>query len=67
MKIADVMQKFVEPESVAIVGATRHSGEFSMNIMEHIISYGYAGKLYPVNPNAGEILGIKAYADISTL
>ena len=65
MKIAEVMKRFVEPESVAIVGATRKSGEFSMNIMEHLISYGYAGTLYPINPNAAEILGVKAYADIS--
>lgn len=67
MKIAEVMKKFVEPESVAIVGATRKTGEFSMNIMEHLISYGYTGKLYPINPNASEILGIKAYADISEI
>ena len=67
MKIAEVMKRFVEPESVAIVGATRKSGEFTMNILEHLISYGYAGKLYPINPNAGEILGIKAYADISEI
>jgi len=67
MKIAEVMKKFVEPESIAIVGATRKSGEFSMNIMEHLLSYGYAGKLYPINPNAGEILGVKAYADISEI
>ena len=67
MNIAQVMRNFVEPGSVAIVGATRKSGEFTMNILEHIVSYGYAGKLYPVNPNAGEILGIKAYADVSEI
>lgn len=67
MKIAEVMKRFVEPESVAIVGATRKSGEFSLNILEHILSYGYAGKLYPVNPNAAEILGVKTYADISEI
>lgn len=67
MNIAEVMKNFVEPGSVAIVGATRKSGDFSMNILEHILSYGYAGKLYPINPNAGEILGVKAYADISEI
>ncbi len=67
MKIVEVMKKFVEPQSVAIVGATRKTGEFSLNIMEHLISYGYQGKLYPINPNASEILGIKAYADISEI
>ena len=67
MKIAEVMKGFVEPGSVAIVGATRKSGEFSMNIMEHLISYGYAGKLYPINPNTAEILGIKAYAGVSEI
>jgi len=67
MKIAEVMRKFVEPQSVAIVGATRKTGEFSMNIMEHLLSYGYQGKLYPVNPNATEILGVKAYASIADI
>jgi acetate---CoA ligase (ADP-forming) len=62
-----IMKKFVEPQSIAIVGATRKTGEFSMNIVEHILSYGYSGKLYPINPNATEIAGIKAFAAVADI
>jgi acetate---CoA ligase (ADP-forming) len=67
MNIIDTMKKFLEPESIAIIGATRKTGEFSMNIMGHLLSYGYKGRMYPVNPNATEILGIKSYADIKDI
>jgi acyl-CoA synthetase (NDP forming) len=67
MNIIDTMKKFLEPESVAIVGATRKTGEFSLNIMGHLLSYGYKGRLYPVNPHASEILGVKSYAEIKDL
>jgi hypothetical protein len=50
MNIIDTMKKFLEPESIAIVGATRKTGEFSMNIMGHLLSNGYKGRMYPVTP-----------------
>jgi len=59
-----IMKQFMEPRSVAIVGVSRQTGEGSNNILEHILSYGYKGKLYPVNPNATEILGMRTYASI---
>jgi acetate---CoA ligase (ADP-forming) len=64
MNTAHAMKGFIEPRSIAIVGATRRTGEFSMNILEHILSYGFTGKLYPVNPNATEIAGIKAFPTV---
>ncbi len=55
------MDLFFNPDSVAIIGASRSTGPGAFNILENLISYGYGGRLYPVNPKAGEILGVKCY------
>ena len=67
MNTIETMKKFIEPQSVAIVGATRQTGEYSMNILGHLLSYGYQGRLYPINPNASEIMGVKCYPGIKDL
>jgi len=58
------MRLFMEPRSVAVVGATRQSGSDSFNIVQRLTGHGYKGRVYPVNPRASEILGIKAYPTI---
>ena len=63
----DKIKLFLEPKSVAILGVSRDSGEGSFNILDNLLSYGYEGKLYPVNPNASEILGIKAYSNLAEI
>lgn len=35
--------------------------------MKNIIEYGYKGKIYPVNPHADEILGLKAYKSVKEI
>ena len=67
MQTLTQMKQFMEPKSVAIIGVSRDTGEWSFNILEHLLSYGYHGKIYPVNPNASEILGLKSYASISEI
>ncbi|MFZ5634863.1 MAG: acetate--CoA ligase family protein [Bacillota bacterium] len=55
---------FLKPESVAIIGASTRTGPESFNIIEVMKAKGCRGEIYPVNPKAGEILGIKAYPSI---
>ncbi len=64
MNNVDILKRFVEPQSVAVIGATRQSGEFSLNVVDHLLQYGYQGRIYPVNPNAPEIAGVKAYPSV---
>ncbi len=59
------LKPFLEPQSVAIIGLSRRTGEGSNNALENLLGYGYRGKIYPVNPNTSEILGIKAYPSIN--
>ncbi len=61
------MKHFMEPKSVAIIGASRHTGEDAFNILENLLSYGYKGKIYPVNPNASDILGIRCYPNVTQI
>jgi len=61
------MKQFLEPQSVALVGLTRSTGEDSFNVMENLLSYGYQGKMFPINPSTSEILGIKTYPSVAEI
>lgn len=54
-----------KPKSIAVIGASRHPGKIGYTILRNIIEYGYEGKIYPINPKADEILGLKAYKSIT--
>jgi acetyl coenzyme A synthetase (ADP forming)-like protein len=56
-----------EPASVAIIGASRDSNKIGYKFIENINASGYKGKLYPINPEGGEILGYKVYKTMSEI
>ena len=56
-----------EPRSVAVVGASSNAGKLGHTVVSNLVSSGYHGKIYPVNPAGGEILGIPVYRDISSI
>ena len=47
-----------EPRSVAVVGASRERGKIGFAVLKNIISGGYRGPVYPINPAGGVIEGI---------
>ena len=49
---------------MAIIGASRKSGPGSFNLIENMGAFGYEGKIFTVNPQAEEVLDLKAYKDI---
>jgi acetate---CoA ligase (ADP-forming) len=58
------LKPFFEPSSLAVIGASRTPGKGGYNIIENLLGLGYTGKIYPVNPQAKEILGVPVYPDI---
>ncbi len=58
------LKPFFEPGSVAIIGASRTPGKAGHNIIENLLRLGYKGKIYPVNPEAKNILGLPVYPDL---
>jgi len=55
------------PRSVAIVGASDDLAKWGGSALRNLIDGGYAGRIYPVNPRAGELFGLKAYASVEDL
>ncbi len=53
------------PKSVAIVGASSNVDSPGHDYLRAIVDFGFAGAIYPINPRAAEILGIKAYASLT--
>lgn len=61
------LEPFFNPKSILIVGASRKAYTFSYTILKNLLEIFYKGKLYIVNPNADEILGIKAFHSLEEL
>lgn len=58
------MKYFFKSQSVAIVGASTNPKKDGHIILKNIIDSDYSGKIYPVNPNADEVCGLKAYPSL---
>lgn len=58
------IRKLFEPNSVAVVGASRDEEKLGHKIMKNLMEAGFEGKVYPVNPEADEILGRKCYPSL---
>src|SRR3974377_1229909 len=58
---------FFNPKSVAVVGASSDPKKPGNPALRHMISMGYKGKLYPVNPREKGILGLPCYKSVSEI
>ncbi len=56
-----------KPQSVAMIGASATPGKLGYDILYNLIQAGLAGPVYPINPKAEELLGLKVYKDIPSL
>jgi len=58
------MDDFFYPRSIAVIGASREEGKVGHSVLKNLIDAGFVGEIVPINPNANEILGLKAYPTI---
>ena len=63
----EVLDSLLTPKSVAVVGASATPGKIGYSVIKNLIDGGYAGAIYPINPSATEILGIKCYSSVSSV
>lgn len=52
------------PRSVAFIGATESMRKWGFLILNNLLTGGYEGEVYPVNPNRETILGLRAYPSV---
>jgi acetyltransferase len=58
----------LQPKTVAIIGASTTPGKIGYTVVENLIKGGYDKKnIYPINPTATEILGLKVYPNIAAV
>ena len=55
------------PKSVAVIGASTETTKFGTVFLDSLVQFGFKGKIYPVNPQAKEILGLKAYPNVKDI
>jgi acetyltransferase len=55
---------FFNPSSVAVIGASRDPEKLGYAVLSNLKEGGFSGEIYPVNPKADAILGLKAYKSV---
>ena len=61
------LENFFNPQSIAIVGASRQKSKVGHEILTSILNGGYKGKIFPVNPKADTIGQLRCYPDLESI
>jgi len=61
---ASDLSAILEPKSVAVIGASTNIEKIGHKVLKNIVEAGFRGAIYPINPRADEILGLKAYPSV---
>lgn len=67
MAAAQSMRPFFEPRHVALVGASRREGTIGANLLANLLAVPFPGPIYPVNPTADTIQGLRAHPSVSAI
>ena len=59
-----MLETFSCPQAVAVIGASRDKEKLGHGVLSNLIEHGYPGQVYPINPKADEILGLKCYPSV---
>jgi acyl-CoA synthetase (NDP forming)/GNAT superfamily N-acetyltransferase len=61
------LRPLLRPASVVVVGAGRHEGSVGYAVLQNILTGGYTGQLYAVNPHTDAILGVPSFPTVADL
>jgi len=59
-----MLESLFRPKAVAVIGASSKELSIGNRVIKNLIDFGFKGSIYPINPSADEIRGIKAYKSI---
>ena len=63
----DRLDAIFAPETIAVIGASTQKGKVGHDIFANILSGGFTGTLFPVNPKAKSVLSVKCYTSIANI
>jgi acetyl-CoA synthetase (ADP-forming) len=58
------LKKLFCPRSVAVIGASKNPRKIGYELVSNILSGGYEGRLYPVNPEGADVVGLKSFTSV---
>ncbi len=64
VETVDNLKGLLYPKSIAVIGASNTKGKLGWNVFYNLLTHGYQGKLYPVNPRAEKVQGVKAFSSV---
>jgi len=56
--------KFFNPRAVAVVGASESKGKVGYSVLKNLIEFQHPRNIYPINPNAETVQGLKSYPSL---
>ena len=59
-----IINAVLKPKSIAVIGASTNPEKIGYKVVENLKNCGYQNPVYPINPDAEEILGYKCYPNI---
>jgi len=59
-----MLESLLQPNTVAVIGASRSPGKVGHAVVANLIQTGFQGTIVPVNPQAGTVLGLKCHASL---
>jgi acyl-CoA synthetase (NDP forming) len=60
-----MLESLFRPRKVAVIGASSKELSIGNRVIKNLIDFGFKGDIYPINPKADEIRGIKAFKSIT--
>lgn len=67
MKTDIDLDVFLNPESVAVIGASEKPGSWGQFMMGSLRTWQYPGRIYPVNPRLDSVYGIPAFKNVEDI
>jgi acetyltransferase len=61
------LEAMFSPDSVAVIGATDRPGTVGRTVLQNLLNAAFRGRVYPVNPQRSEVLGVRAYKSIAEI
>ncbi len=61
------LRAFLRPASVAVIGASRQRGTIGGEVLHNLLSYGFNGPVFPVNPKAPFVQSVVSYPSVEDI
>ncbi len=65
MSVQKQIESILNPRWVAVIGASNDTNKWGGSVLALLRKFGFKGELFPINPKADMVQGLKAYGSVS--